>query len=95
MAGPDSGLLAVQPIGAGVWIEFEGGDPTMPIWAGGYWNSAAEVPPSSLGCIYAVDPSGASISVTDAGIVIENGDCARIALVGPVVDVNNGAFTVP
>jgi hypothetical protein len=95
MAGPNAGVFAVPPVGAGVWIEFEGGDPTLPIWAGGYWGSAAEMPPSSAGGIHLVDRSGASISVTEAGIVIENGYGARIALVGPVVDVNNGAWTVP
>ena len=31
-------------IGAGVWIEFERGNPDYPIWVGGYWGSAAEVP---------------------------------------------------
>jgi hypothetical protein len=95
MAGLNTGVFAVPPVGAGVWVEFEGGDPTLPIWAGGYWGSAAEMPPSSLEGIHLVDPSGASISVTEAGIVLENGYGARIALVGPVVDVNNGAFTVP
>ena len=95
MAGPDVGLFAVPPTGAGVWIEFEGGDPALPIWTGGYWGSAAEMPPSSLGGINLVHLSGASISVTEAGIVIENGYGARIALAGPLVDVNNGAFTVP
>ena len=28
----------------GVWIEFERGDPDYPIWVGGYWGTAAEVP---------------------------------------------------
>jgi hypothetical protein len=95
MAGLNAGVFAVPPAGAGVWVEFEGGDPTLPIWTGGYWGSAAEMPPSSHGGIHLVDPSGASLSVSEAGIVIENGYGARIALVGPVVDVNNGAFTVP
>jgi hypothetical protein len=31
-------------IGSGVWIEFERGDPDYPIWVGGYWGTAAEVP---------------------------------------------------
>jgi hypothetical protein len=95
MAGPNAGVFAVPPVGAGVWVEFEGGDPALPIWAGGYWSSAAEMPPSSLEGIHLVDPSGASISVTEAGIVIDNAKGARIALTGPGVDVNNGAFTVP
>jgi hypothetical protein len=95
MAGLSIGVFAVPPVGAGVWVEFEGGDPRLPIWTGGYWGSAAEMPPSSRGGIHLVGSSGGSISVTDAGIVIENGYGARIALVGPVVDVNNGAFSVP
>jgi uncharacterized protein involved in type VI secretion and phage assembly len=26
-------------VGSGVWIEFEGGDVSFPIWTGCYWNS--------------------------------------------------------
>jgi hypothetical protein len=29
---------AVPPIGAHVWIEFEGGDLNMPIWTGCFWS---------------------------------------------------------
>lgn len=35
--GPDQGWYAVPPVGAGVWIEFEAGDPARPIWVGGWW----------------------------------------------------------
>ena len=42
--GPPMGVYLVPPIGAGVWIEFEQGDPDYPIWVGCYWGSAAEVP---------------------------------------------------
>ena len=31
-----------------VWIEFEHGDPDYPIWTGGFWGSAAEVPALAL-----------------------------------------------
>lgn len=44
MAGINSGVFTVPPMGAGVWIEYEHGDPDRPIWVGGYWGSAAEVP---------------------------------------------------
>jgi len=44
MAGINSGVFTVPMIGSGVWIEFERGDPDYPIWVGGYWGSAAEVP---------------------------------------------------
>jgi hypothetical protein len=42
-AGTGSGFFAVPPIGAGVWIEFEAGDTSRPIWTGAWW-AAGEVP---------------------------------------------------
>lgn len=44
MAGINSGVFTVPQVGSGVWIEFEQGDPDRPIWVGGYWGTAAEVP---------------------------------------------------
>lgn len=44
MAGPQMGAYFVPLIGSGVWVEFEGGNPDYPIWTGGFWGSAAEVP---------------------------------------------------
>jgi hypothetical protein len=32
--GPPMGCYMVPPIGAGVWVEFEQGDPNKPIWSG-------------------------------------------------------------
>src|SRR5919112_3105908 len=43
-AGINTGVFTVPQIGSGVWIEFEQGDPDRPIWVGGYWGTAAEVP---------------------------------------------------
>ena len=47
-AGIQAGLFIVPAIGSKVWIEYEQGDPDYPIWTGGYWGSAAEVPPLAL-----------------------------------------------
>jgi uncharacterized protein involved in type VI secretion and phage assembly len=44
VTGIQNGFFTVPPIGAGVWVEFEQGDPDFPIWVGGFWGSAAEVP---------------------------------------------------
>lgn len=44
VGGIQMGIFAVPLLGAGVWIEFEQGDPDYPIWSGCYWGSAAEVP---------------------------------------------------
>jgi uncharacterized protein involved in type VI secretion and phage assembly len=51
LAGPTGapmGVYMVPPIGAGVWIEFEKGDPDYPIWVGCRWGSAADVPSVAL-----------------------------------------------
>ena len=44
-AGIQYGVCVIPPLNAGVWIEFEQGDPDYPIWTGGFWGTAAEVPP--------------------------------------------------
>ena len=36
-AGPGHGLVLLPEVDDGVWIEFEGGDPSFPIWSGGFW----------------------------------------------------------
>ncbi|GIV60243.1 hypothetical protein GQ464_002005 [Rhodocaloribacter litoris] len=46
--GPQAGTFVLPPVGAGVWVEFEGGNPDYPIWTGGFWSSAAEVPALAL-----------------------------------------------
>ncbi len=48
IAGKQQGIFVVPQIGSGVWIEFEGGDPDKPVWVGGFWGIAAEVPVLAL-----------------------------------------------
>jgi uncharacterized protein involved in type VI secretion and phage assembly len=48
VAGKQSGVYVVPSIGSKVWVEFEGGDSDYPIWCGGFWGSAAEVPTLAL-----------------------------------------------
>ena len=42
-AGNNMGMAFLPEVGAGVWIEFEGGDVSHPIWVGCYWR-ARETP---------------------------------------------------
>ena len=37
-AGPNVGIAFLPEIGSGVWIEFEAGDVSFPIWSGCYWH---------------------------------------------------------
>lgn len=38
-AGEETGIYSVPPVGAGVWVEFEAGDVSRPIWVGCWWKS--------------------------------------------------------
>lgn len=48
IAGKQSGVYVLPQIGAGVWVEFEQGNPDYPVWVGGYWGTAAELPALAL-----------------------------------------------
>jgi hypothetical protein len=37
-AGPGVGLFLLPPMGANIWVEFEGGDPDYPVWSGCFWD---------------------------------------------------------
>ena len=44
VAGISEGFFCVPPLTASVWVEYEDGDPDKPIWTGGFWSQAAQVP---------------------------------------------------
>ena len=41
-AGDSVGVAFLPEVGSGVWIEFEGGDVSYPIWVGCYWRSGEQ-----------------------------------------------------
>lgn len=80
-AGPQAGFFAIPPVGAGVWIEFEAGDVSRPIWSGCWWGAgeAPVAPPagtpgdpqvklwrSDLGLTTALDDGAQTITISDA-----------------------------
>jgi len=46
--GTNCGLFTIPPVGAGVWIEFEAGDLSRPLWTGTWWGSG-DVPSDEAG----------------------------------------------
>ena len=91
LAGVQMGHL-VPVVGSGVWIEFEAGDPTSPIWTGCFYESAADLDGGPDITFKAA--GGAFFTIDDAGISINNGKGATITLAGPSVDINDGALVI-
>lgn len=70
-AGDGTGFFAMPRRGAGVWIEFEHGDPDYPIWTGCFWGTSSEVPASA-----AAQPEQKRVIRTPGGhsITFDDGD---------------------
>jgi hypothetical protein len=71
IAGKQMGTFMVPQIGAGVWIQFEAGDPDRPVWTGGWWGSAAEVPALALSGVPG-DPNYVIQTTLENAIVISD-----------------------
>ena len=57
-AGDGVGFFFLPEVGAGVWIEFEGGDVSYPIWTGCYWRSGelpSDASPTTRGVVTKAD----------------------------------------
>jgi uncharacterized protein involved in type VI secretion and phage assembly len=52
-AGNGFGFAFLPDTGVGVWIEFEGGDASLPIWSGCYWHDG-EAPPDATATVMAL-----------------------------------------
>ena len=48
LSGKQMGAYMIPQIGAGIWVEYEQGNPDYPIWSGCWYGSAAEVPALAL-----------------------------------------------
>ena len=74
-AGDQVGMAFMPEVGAGVWIEFEAGDVSYPIWVGCYWRDG-EAPSDAAPTIKAIvtksghkllfDDDAGTITITDA-----------------------------
>lgn len=44
VGGLQHGMFAVPPLKAGVWVEFEAGNPDYPVWTGCFYGASFETP---------------------------------------------------
>jgi uncharacterized protein involved in type VI secretion and phage assembly len=96
--GSTMGFFAVPSKDAGVWIEFEHGDPDYPIWSGCWWGSAAEMPTTLLASppdiVMIVTHGGTSLTLSDVpgvgGITLETSDGAKLTMSPTGIEIDNG-----
>ncbi len=96
--GSGVGFFALPTVGAGVWIEFEHGDPDYPVWSGCWFGSAAEVPPILLAPPYKKTliktEGGNSVLLDDTpgigGITLETSGGQKVVMNATGVEITNG-----
>lgn len=74
-AGDQVGMFFIPDAGASVWIEFEGGDVSLPIWSGCFWRQG-QLPPDAAPAVRGVvtgaphkllfDDDGTTVSLEDS-----------------------------
>lgn len=83
-AGTGAGLFTIPMIGAGVWIEFEAGDVSRPIWVGSWW-ATAEVPMDEKGT--PAQPT-TKILRSDFGLLVAMDDVAQTITISDALGLN-------
>jgi uncharacterized protein involved in type VI secretion and phage assembly len=96
-AGDKSGLYTVPAVGTGVWVEFEAGDVSRPIWVGCWWGSD-KVPEDEGGT--QVTPDVRTVRSEEGLLLAFHDDSKTIALSDSdgsnevVIDAQGGTVTV-
>lgn len=83
-AGIQSGMFIVPDVASQVWVEFEQGNPDYPIWAGGFWGSAADAPVFAL-APPAIPPGGNIVLQTPGQNMMLLSDSAPTPATGGIV----------
>jgi hypothetical protein len=100
VTGIQNGVFTVPPVGAGVWVEFEQGNPDYPIWVGGYYSEAdvpamaRAVPPGLSGFTFQTTlQNGITVSDTPGptgGILLKTTTGAMISISEVGITISNG-----
>ena len=102
-AGSGVGFFAVPPIGANVWVEFEGGDPDYPICGGCFWGTGEAPAQPALAETKVWKTEGITLTISDlpggGGFTLEASPPAvatplTIKLDSSGIELTNGAAKV-
>ncbi|WP_086606608.1 phage baseplate assembly protein V [Erythrobacter donghaensis] len=94
-AGSGVGGFSLPPIGADVWIMFEGGNSSDPVWMGGFWSSTS-MPPASpaVPTMRVFQCDGLTATITDlpgaAMLEIKTATGAKITMGPTGIEIDNG-----
>jgi uncharacterized protein involved in type VI secretion and phage assembly len=93
-AGNGVGFFMVPPVGANVWVEFEGGDPNYPIIGGCFWGTGEAPAAPALAEMKVIKTDSATITLNDlpgaGGITIETTLGLKITMNSGGIEITTG-----
>jgi hypothetical protein len=102
-AGPGVGFFALPPVAANVWVEFEGGDPDFPIWAGCFWDPGQTPAKPAIPQMVVLKTLGITLQLSDipggGGLTIEVNPPAvaiplKMTFTSAGIEIRNGKNSV-
>jgi len=102
-AGSGVGLFLVPPVGANVWVEFEGGDPDFPIYSGCFWGLGEAPVTPALASTKILKTEGLTLKLDDlpgaGGFTLEVGPPAvatpmTLKMTSAGIEIENGSAKV-
>jgi uncharacterized protein involved in type VI secretion and phage assembly len=95
-AGPKTGFAFLPAVGSGVWIEFEGGDVSFPIWVGGYWRTGEfpEGPAQNVRVIVTTAPLTLTFDDDQSQITLSDPNGNKVTLTKSGITLANGQQSV-
>ena len=91
-AGDGVGFYALPEPGTGVWVEFEAGDPSYPIWSGCFWADG-ELPDASDAAIKIWKTESLTLRIDDGAdeLVAEASSGSKLTIAADVVSESGGS----
>ncbi len=95
-AGPKHGLVALPEAGDGVWVEFEGGDPSNPLWTGCWWADGNIPDPADTNVRTWATSAGLKIVLDDDGkeLRLEHPGGAKISMTDDSLELSFNSTTI-
>lgn len=92
-AGEGVGFFAIPPLGANIWVEFEGGNPEYPIWSGCFWGTGEVPAMPAIPFKKVLKTDTATITLDDTpgagGITVETLSGMKIVFNVTGIEINN------
>jgi uncharacterized protein involved in type VI secretion and phage assembly len=94
-SGSSVGVWAIPPTGANVWVQYEGGNPDLPVWTGCFWDLGQAPATPALAEQVVVKTKTCTLTLSDlpgplGGARLETQTGMKVAISATGIEITNG-----